>query len=142
MFEVAVKDIDFGYGQILVRDGKGNKDRVTVLPQALQEPLQRHLARVKALHDKDLKEGYGQVYLPDALEKKYPRASREWGWQARFSDGPSSAPLYGFPWKFACLLLSLSPNEVAVVVPARQAYSHCASVGSRNSHPAGRSPDA
>src|SRR5438132_5473256 len=60
---------------------------------------------------------------------------------ARFSDGPSSAPLYGFPWKFACLLLSLSPNEVAVVVPARQAYSHCASVGRRNSHSFGRVPD-
>ncbi|HEU0004700.1 MAG TPA: integron integrase, partial [Terriglobia bacterium] len=74
-----VKDIDFGYGQILVRSGKGNKDRVTVLPQALKEALQRHLARVKALHEKDLKEGCGQVYLPDALEKKYPRASREWG---------------------------------------------------------------
>jgi integron integrase len=79
-----VKDVDFGYGQIMVRDGKGNKDRVTVLPQALREPLQRHLARVKALHEKDLKEGYGQVYLPDALEKKYPRASREWGWQYVF----------------------------------------------------------
>ena len=61
---------------------------------------------------------------------------------ARPSDGPGSAPLYGLPLKFACLLLSLSPNAVAVVVPARQAYSHCASVGSRNSHPAGKSPEA
>src|SRR5262245_56385654 len=61
---------------------------------------------------------------------------------ARPRDGPGSAPLYGLPLKFACLLLSLSPNAVAVVVPARQAYSHCASVGSRNSHPASRSPDA
>src|SRR6188474_2170631 len=54
------------------------------------------------------------------------------------SDGPGSPPLYGFPLKFACLLLSLSPNEVAVFVPARQAYSHWASVGSRNSHSFGR----
>src|SRR5437588_8496137 len=60
---------------------------------------------------------------------------------ARLSDGPGSAPLYGLPLKFACLLLSLSPNAVAVVVPARHAYSHCASVGSRNSHPSARSPD-
>ena len=59
---------------------------------------------------------------------------------ARFSDGPASAPLYGLPWKFACLLLSLSPNDVAVVVPARQAYSHWASVGSRNSQSFGKSP--
>ena len=60
---------------------------------------------------------------------------------ARPSDGPCSAPLYGFPLKFACLLPSVSPNEVAVVVPARQAYSHCASVGRRNSQSFGRTPD-
>src|SRR5207247_11330785 len=60
---------------------------------------------------------------------------------ARLSEGPRSAPLYGFPLKFACLLLRLLPNAVAVVVPARQAYSHCASVGSRNSQSFGRTPD-
>src|SRR5262245_21679061 len=60
---------------------------------------------------------------------------------ARPSDGPVLAPLYGFPLKFACLLLSESPKEVAVVVLARQAYSHCASVGSRNSQSSGSSPD-
>ena len=85
-----VKDIDFGYGQILVRDGKGNKDRVTVLPQALKEPLQRHLAKVKALHDKDLQEGFGAVYLPFALEKKYPKASKEWVWQYLFPGSKRS----------------------------------------------------
>ncbi|PYV81699.1 MAG: integron integrase [Acidobacteria bacterium] len=79
-----VKDIDFGYGQIVVRDGKGQKDRVTVLPQALKEPLQRHLVRVKALHERDLQEGFGEVYLPTALERKYPKASKEWGWQYLF----------------------------------------------------------
>jgi integron integrase len=68
-----VKDVDFGYGQIIVRDGKGQKDRVTVLPEALKEPLRRHLDKVQALHQKDLKEGFGEVYLPFALEKKYPR---------------------------------------------------------------------
>ena len=90
-----VKDIDFGYDQIVVRDGKGQKDRVTVLPQALKAPLERHLSKVKALHEKDLKEGFGEVYLPFALEKKYSRASREWGWQyvfpaARRSKDPRS----------------------------------------------------
>ncbi len=79
-----VKDIDFAYSQIIVRDGKGQKDRVTVLPASLKEPLQRHLAKVKALHEQDLKEGFGQVYLPFALERKYPNANREWGWQYVF----------------------------------------------------------
>jgi integron integrase len=79
-----VKDVDFGYVQIVVRDGKGQKDRVTVLPEALKEPLRRHLEKVKALHQKDLQEGFGEVYLPSALEKKYPKASRDWGWQYVF----------------------------------------------------------
>jgi site-specific recombinase XerD len=59
-----VKDVDFAYGQITVRDGKGEQDRVTVLPQTVEEPLQRHLARVKLLHEDELAEGYGDVYLP------------------------------------------------------------------------------
>ncbi|MCI0419687.1 MAG: integron integrase, partial [Acidobacteria bacterium] len=79
-----VKDLDFGYSQIVVRDGKGQKDRVTMLPESLKEPLQRHLERVQALHDKDLKAGFGEVYLPFALERKYSKASREWGWQYVF----------------------------------------------------------
>jgi integron integrase len=79
-----VKDVDFGYGQILVRDGKGAKDRVTMLPQALIEPLKAHLERVCALHRRDLGAGYGEVYLPYALERKYPRAPGEWGWQYVF----------------------------------------------------------
>jgi integron integrase len=79
-----VKDIDFGYKQILVRDGKGAKDRVTMLPSSIENPLQRHLTRVKALHELDLREGFGEVYLPDALARKYPNAAREWGWQYVF----------------------------------------------------------
>jgi integron integrase len=69
-----VKDVDFGYRQILVRDGKGGKDRITVLPASIIEPLQMHLVRVKALHERDLAQGYGDVELPDALMRKYPRA--------------------------------------------------------------------
>ena len=65
--ELRVKDIDFSYKQITVRDGKGDKDRVTLLPESIIVPLQQHLIKVKKLHDKDLETGYGMVYLPDAL---------------------------------------------------------------------------
>ena len=79
-----VKDVDFGYRQILIRDGKGGKDRVTMLPAPLVEPLQAHLARVKALHERDLVDGCGDVELPDAIAQKYPRAPYEWGWKFVF----------------------------------------------------------
>lgn len=79
-----VKDIDFGYGQIIVRDGKGAKDRRTLLPEPLKAPLQRHLAKIRELHKQDLQQGFGAVYLPFALERKYPAANREWGWQYIF----------------------------------------------------------
>lgn len=79
-----VKDVDFYYRQITVREGKGRKDRVTVLPEKLVEPLQVQLDTVKMLHRQDIKEGRGAVYLPYALEKKYPNAHREFGWQYVF----------------------------------------------------------
>ena len=79
-----VKDIDFGFLQVVVRDGKGAKDRITMLPQALVEPLRNHLVRVKRLHERDLEAGYGEVELPFAIERKYPRAGRDWGWQYVF----------------------------------------------------------
>lgn len=79
-----VKDVDFGYSQILVRDGKGGKDRVTILPGPVVQPLQAHLLRVKALHEQDVAEGYGDVELPDAIARKYPRAPYEWGWKFIF----------------------------------------------------------
>lgn len=79
-----VKDVDFGMNQIIVRDGKGGKDRVTVLPAKLRPFLERHLAWVKALHEQDLAAGFGRVYLPQALGEKYPNADREWGWQYVF----------------------------------------------------------
>lgn len=79
-----VKDIDFHYLQIIVHDGKGNKDRVAPLPNSVVEPLKRHLDRVKNLHEKDLREGFGFVYLPFALEKKYPGSARSWPWQYVF----------------------------------------------------------
>jgi integron integrase len=79
-----IKDIDFEYRQLLIRDAKGQKDRVTLLPQVLVDPLRNHLVRVRALHESDLREGYGCVYLPFALAEKYPAAEREWGWQYVF----------------------------------------------------------
>ncbi len=79
-----VKDIDFAQHQIIVRDGKGAKDRVTILPDMLCRPLQDHLKQVKRLHNDDLAHGRGDVYLPFALERKYPNANREWSWQYVF----------------------------------------------------------
>lgn len=79
-----VKDVDFAQHQIVVRSGKGNKDRITILPDTLRSPLRQHLQQVKAQHQQDLAQGYGRVYLPDALERKYPHANQEWGWQYVF----------------------------------------------------------
>jgi integron integrase len=79
-----VKDVDFARGEILVREGKGFKDRVTMLPTLVAEPLKAHLKQVRALHEQDLSEGFGEVYLPYALDRKYPNAAREWGWQYVF----------------------------------------------------------
>jgi integron integrase len=93
-----VKDLDFDRHELTVRDGKGEKDRVTMLPERLSAPLQLQLQIVKRWHDSDLERGYGMVYLPFALERKYPNASREWGWQYlfpanRLSKDPRSGTL-------------------------------------------------
>ncbi len=79
-----VKDIEFERREIVVREGKGNKDRVTVLPENLILPLQAHMAKAKALHERDLESGFGEVYMPDALAKKYPKGARTWAWQFVF----------------------------------------------------------
>ena len=78
------KDLQWEPAQIVVRDGKGQKDRVTVLPARLVEPLRLHLRQVRRLHEDDLRAGYGEVFLPDALGRKYPGAARSWGWQYIF----------------------------------------------------------
>jgi integron integrase len=90
-----VKDIDFASNQILVREGKGHKDRRTILPAAVQEPLTAHLDRVRQLHQHDLAQGLGRVYVPNALQRKYPHANREWGWQ----------------WVFPASQISLDPRS-------------------------------
>lgn len=79
-----VKDIDFERNEIMVREGKGAKDRVTMLPGSTRAALQTHLKKVYVVHQADLKEGFGRVLLPFALERKYPTAARQWGWQFVF----------------------------------------------------------
>ncbi len=97
--QLRVKDIDFGYRQIVVREGKGGKDRVTILPTAVEDRLKLHLQEVKARHEKDLSNGGGYVRLPGGLERKYPDAERQWPWQwvfpatKQFKD-PATGRLY------------------------------------------------
>jgi len=82
--QMRVKDIDFTRNEITVRDGKGRKDRVTMLPTSCKEALLQHLEKVRRLHQSDLDQGLGQAPLPDALDRKYPNADRSWGWQYIF----------------------------------------------------------
>ena len=81
-----VKDIDFAYARITVRDTKGGRDRVTMLPVNLAAPLQRHLQIVRTQHEQDVADGFGEVWLPNALARKYPNAAREWSWQFVFAS--------------------------------------------------------
>lgn len=87
LLRLRVKDVDFERRLITVRQGKGDKDRTALLPTRLIEQLNAHIAEVKKLHEIDLAAGYGTVYLPYALERKYPNANRQWGWQYVFPAG-------------------------------------------------------
>ncbi|NOT12198.1 MAG: integron integrase [Methylococcaceae bacterium] len=84
VLRLRVKDVDFARREVLVREGKGFKDRVTMLPVALAQPLKSHLVKVKALHEQDISAGYGAVYMPMALDRKYPEAAKDWCWQYFF----------------------------------------------------------
>ena len=93
--QLRIKDLDFVQHQLVVRDTKGGESRVTMLPTSIVEDLKSHLQSVKRLHQQDLEKGYGSVYLPFALERKYPNADRQWIWQfvfpaERFSKDPRS----------------------------------------------------
>ena len=79
-----VMNVDFGNCHIAIKDGKGGKDRIVSLPKKVEEPLRIHLAKVKEIHNQDLSDGFGEVYLPPALARKYPSAGREWKWQYVF----------------------------------------------------------
>lgn len=94
--QLRVKDVDFAQRQLLIRDTKGRESRVTMLPSRVIEPLQVHLQGVRQLHNQDLERGYGSVYLPFALERKYPNADRQWIWQYIFpADRLSHDPRSG-----------------------------------------------
>ena len=99
--ELRVKDLDFDQHQIVVRRGKGQKDRVTLLLAAVEERLRAHLREVKALHERDLAAGVGRVVLPEALARKYPNAAADWGWQSVFPVGRICRdPRYGPPSRY------------------------------------------
>jgi integron integrase len=85
-----IKDVDFARGQVVVHAGKGDKDRVTVLPDCLRAALQTHLTTVRQTWQEDLASGHGRVWLPEALRRKYPRAEEEWGWQWVFPSAELS----------------------------------------------------
>ena len=129
VLRLRVKDVDFGYEQITVRDGKGRKDRRTMLPASSKRGLQRQLQKAKALHAEDLEDGYGAVYLPDALARKYPNAPTEWKWQ------------YVFPAE----TLSTDPRGGTVRHPLPELMDRAAPEASREarrSHEAGHVPHA
>ena len=113
-----IKDVDFDYGRIIVRDGKGMKDRVTMLPGRLRRQLREHLAHAKAVHERDLQLGFGSVYLPDALGRKYPNAHRSWMWQYVFPAAKRSVdPVSGRVQRHHLLEKNLQ-NAVAQAVRA------------------------
>jgi integron integrase len=119
-----VKDVEFSRREILVRDGKGGKDRVTVLPENLIAPLQEQIAKSRALHQRDLSEGFGSVWLPNALDAKYPGAPKQWGWQWVFpsvtrSADPRSGNIHRHHFNEASVqkAMSLAAKRAGIVKP-------------------------
>ncbi len=94
-----IKDLDFGFHQIIVRDGKGKKDRAVPMPQALIPAIQSQLQLARKIHDNDLADGFGEVSLPNALQRKYPNAAREWSWQYLFPASKRARDPYTGRWK-------------------------------------------
>jgi integrase len=114
-----VKDVDFERREIPVREGKGMKDRVTMLPAPVCGPLQAHLVWVKQRHDADLAQGLGAVDLPFALERKYPNAQREWH-VVRWSDPAATCPLWRHPVVAASPYASVAWKNCLALHPIRQ----------------------
>ena len=111
--------------QIIVRDGKGFKDRVTMLPESTIDRLQRYLAKVREIHEADLRAGFGEVSMPYALERKYPRAGREWGWQYVFPSSQRSIDPYSgkerrhhLDEKVLQRVIKIASREAGIVKPA------------------------
>jgi integron integrase len=117
--ELRVKDIDFDRREVVVRRGKGQRDRRTMLPDRVKEPLTQHLAHVQRLHHRDLAAGLGRVVMPDALSRKYPNAAAEWRWQFVFPAGRICRdPRFGPPSRYH---LHESVVQRAVAEAARRA---------------------
>jgi len=117
--EMRVKDVDFDGNQVIVRRGKGRKDRRTMLPGSIKEPLALHSADVRRQHERDLADGVGAVVLPYALERKYPNAATDWAWQFVFPAGRVCRdPRWGPPSRFH---LHESVVQRAVALATRQA---------------------
>jgi integron integrase len=116
--ELRIKDLDFDRQQIVVRQGKGRKDRVTMLPAAAREALTAHLARVRQMHEVDVSRGFGRVVLPFAMARKYPNAATEWRWQFVFPAARICRdPRWGAPSRYH---LHESVIQKAVASAARQ----------------------
>ena len=111
-----VKDIDFERNMILVRDAKGQKDRIVQLPQFLKEPLRNQLKTTKAYHELDLREGFGRVSLPYALQRKYPNADKQWIWQYVFPSVKRSQDPYSGETKRHHLYHSIMERSVRMAV--------------------------
>ncbi len=121
-----VKDLDFERLQVIVREGKGDKDRTTLLPEVVVEPLKKHLAGVRPEHDRALREGYGGVELPYALARKYPNADKSWAWQYVFpSAKPSRNPRSG-AWRRHHLDPSYLQKAVAAAIRKLDIRKHAA----------------
>jgi integron integrase len=119
VMRLRVKDLDFANRQIIVRDGKGENDRITMFPDILLEPLRLHLQQVRTLHQQDLAQGFGTVYLPYALDRKYPNANREFAWQYVFpAPDLSTDPVSGVRQRHH---LNESGLQKAVKLAARKA---------------------
>ena len=123
-----VKDIDFGMNQIMIRNAKGQKDRVTMLPESIAGSLKEHLEYVRAVHKKDLADGFGSVYLPNALSRKYKNADKSWGWQYVFpSNRLSVDPRSGITRRHHLHLNSLNQairKAVRISEITKQVSSH------------------
>jgi integron integrase len=124
-----VNDVDFALNQIMVRDGKGRKDRLTMFPEEVKAALEVHLKRVKIQHEKDLHNGYGAVFLPDALERKYKNAATQWGWQYVFPSKTLSVdPRSGIKRRHHLHLASLNraiKKAADLVGIQKNISSHC-----------------